>query len=95
VSYQERWRLAIALKRAAPSPYDVGDVMAAEPAATPAAATTKPTASRSEVFRANLFAQLSRFPEVWDQGKAFIVSGTALGLILGGLVGFRIGKGIK
>jgi uncharacterized protein YcfJ len=87
VSYQERWRLAIALKRAAPGPYDVGDVMVAEPATTPAAPKTTSTTSWVDV--------VMTFRDAWDHGKTFIVSGTALGLILGGLVGFGIGKGRK
>lgn len=84
-TYADRWRLAIALKRPAPGPYDTGDVMATEPAAAPAdtTITTDPG-----TWRANLQA----FADTVRAAKTIVIGTGVLGLILGGVIGYNLRK---
>lgn len=83
--YADRYRLAIALKRPAPGPYDVGDVMATEPTATPAstAIITDPSTWR---------ASLEAFADTVRAAKTLVIGTGVLGLIIGGIVGYNMGK---
>jgi hypothetical protein len=88
MNYAERWRLAVATKQALPVPTETGDVMPAEPASS----------SSSVVIGSESGLQLSAtniraaFENMARGARVLLAVGTGLGLILGGAIGYAVGK---
>lgn len=81
MTYAENWRLACALKQPYPAIRETGDV---EPNAPSLSSSSGLSFSPSEVKLA--FENMSR------AARVLLAVGTGIGLVLGGAVGYAIGK---